>query len=148
MEKRRVSLINLLWCIGTAALLLGCATPSLEDRKSERLAAYDSLSPALRATVDAGAIAEGMDTNAVYIAWGKPTRAGHEVTPAGEEIRWEYWQNLTKVHPYWSIEPGPGGYYATAEYRPTTSSWRYLSAWAVFQNGRLTRWSTFPRPSY
>ena len=135
-------------CCAALVLAVGCASSTIERRKSERSTAYARLEPELRAGVDQGEIRARMDTNAVYIAWGKPTRVQTTTTPAGEELRWEYWRRWTRVHPHWSIEPSPGGYYATAEYRPTTSSWNYLSDWVVFRNDGVIRWGQFPRPAY
>jgi len=134
--------------LAAAALAVGCASSSIVQRKNERSAAYARLTPDLRADVDRGEIREGMDSNAVYIAWGKPTRVESVATPAGDEVRWEYWRKWTRHHPYWSIEPGPGGYYPTAEYRPTTSSWKYLSAWVAFRGERVIRWRLLPQPPF
>jgi hypothetical protein len=105
--------------LAAAALAVGCVSSSIVQRKNERSDAYARLTPDWRAKVDRGEIREGMDSNAVYIAWGKPTRVESVATPAGDKIRWEYWRKWSRHHPYWSIEPGPGGYYPTAEYRPT-----------------------------
>jgi hypothetical protein len=134
--------------LAAAALATGCATSSIQQRKTERREAYEGLAADARAGVDRGEIREGLDTNAVYIAWGKPTRVEHTTTAADEEICWEYWRNWTRVHPHWSYEPGPNGCYFTVEYRPTTSSWKYESAWVVFRSGHVIRWGRFPPPSY
>jgi hypothetical protein len=135
-------------CWAALVLAVGCASSTIERRISERSTAYAGLAPEQRAAVDQGEIRAQMDTNAVYIAWGKPSRVHTTTTPAGEELRWEYWRRWTRVHPHWSIEPTAGGFYVTAEYRPTTSSWNYLSDWVVFRDDRVIRWGRFPRPAY
>jgi hypothetical protein len=137
-----------LGCLAVVGFAAGCASSTVAQRKTERRAAYERLPAEVRAEVDRGEIAEGMDTNAVYVAWGKPTRMKSATTPEGAEVRWEYWRKWTRVHPYWSYEPGPGGYYFTAEYRPTTSAWKYESAWVVFRNDRVIRWGRLPPPTY
>jgi hypothetical protein len=137
-----------LGCLVAAVFAAGCASSSIADRKAERRAAYERLPAEVRAEADRGEIAEGMNTNAVYVAWGKPTRVRNTTAPEGVEVRWEYWRKWTRVHPYWSYEPGPGGYYFTAEYRPTTSAWKCESAWVVFRNDRVIRWGRFPPPSH
>ena len=132
--------------LAVAVLATGCATSSIEQRRTERREAYEGLAPDVRAGVDRGEIREGLDTNAVFIAWGSPTQVEGTTTPEGVQVRWEYWRTWTRLYPYWSYEPGPNGYYATVEYRPIARSWKYLSAWVAFQNNRVVRWNRFPPP--
>src|SRR5208283_1160360 len=51
----------------------GCATPStVGSRERERVAAYTSFPPEIKALVNQGEIQAGITTDAVYIAWGSP----------------------------------------------------------------------------
>ena len=71
-----------------AAVGMGCST--VRSRKTERAEAYNALSPRYRALVDEGFIDVGMNTNAVYIAWGKPYEIMRVDFPSGERTVWVY----------------------------------------------------------
>jgi len=72
----------------TTTVFPGCST--LGARKSERAEAYNALSARYRALVDEGFIDVRMDTNAVYIAWGKPYEIIRVDFPSGERTVWVY----------------------------------------------------------
>ncbi|HEY2951783.1 MAG TPA: hypothetical protein VGK40_04320, partial [Verrucomicrobiae bacterium] len=57
-----------------AALLTGCATSTVETRKQERYGAYSALPDESRRLVDQGKIKVGLNEDAVYLAWGKPSQ--------------------------------------------------------------------------
>ena len=70
------------------AVVTGCST--VGARKAERADAYNALSARYRALVDEGFIDVGMNTNAVYIAWGKPYQIMRVDFPSGERTVWVY----------------------------------------------------------
>jgi hypothetical protein len=123
-------------------LSCGCATPSIEARRADRAEAYAAFSPEARALVDAGQITQGMDTNAVFIAWGRPTNV---TVGGGDEVNridWYYYRNSLRASPayYWRQD----GYGFVAEEVPGhTTVIRYLARKVVFHDGRVTRFQTY-----
>jgi hypothetical protein len=122
-----------------AALLFGgCATHSVASRKQQRMAAYQALSPEIRAAVDLGRLKVGMDTNAVYIAWGPPQQILHGGNPTRETTTWLYragyiqevrFQGTYREHDAYTVQP-------------------YTKAQVVFVNDAVQQWQTFPSPMY
>jgi hypothetical protein len=117
----------------------------LAQRKAERAAEYGRLSERDKRLVDQGELAEGMDQNAVYIAWGKPTHVVDRPTPEGLQTTWTYNRRHTHLTPNWSARPTQHGLW-TYDYTPTPSSGEYVSAQAMFLNGSLVSWNRFPPP--
>jgi len=115
-------------------LAAGCVISSADKRESrikERYAAYSALPPELRTAVDQGLIHNGMNMDAVYIAWGKPSQVFQSGNAAGETTTWVYLGHYDAN--YW----GPY-YYA---YTPVV----YKRAQVVFANGIVKEWQTFGR---
>jgi hypothetical protein len=124
-------------------LLCGCST--LNARKQEKSAAYAALSAQQRDLVDLGRIEQGMDTNAVYIAWGKPSEV--IARPAtnggvGSDQTWVYFGDRPVLVPAWTSVPDPYGYWML-DYHPEHHSQRYTKAQVVFRNGRVVDWKRF-----
>ena len=91
-----------LWLVAGLSLFLllpGCVTP--QTRARERPAALRELSPADRQLVLSGRIREGLGKDAVYIAWGTPSR-----TPS---LRWH--QRDFDFWFYTQVSYGAGGGY-------------------------------------
>ena len=86
----------------TLAVLLvgGCASSSIPRRKAERAGAYATWSPETQALVSQGQLAAGMDTNAVFLAWGRPDEAETvQGLPEGPELRWRYFRDKIEDRP-------------------------------------------------
>lgn len=120
-------------------LLCGCST--VTARKQEKAAAYTSLSEAERALVDERRIQRGMDTNAVYIAWGKPSvvRTQPPAINSGSDQVWIYYGNRPVLVPRWVYLPSAYGR-GTLHYSPTHYSERYTKAVVFFRNGQVLTW--------
>jgi hypothetical protein len=134
-----------------AQLLTGCATGRLEHRKKERPAAYAALTAEQRAAVDAGRIAVGMSTDAVYIAWGKPTRVLESETAAGSQTIWLYWDTYLQGVTYWGYRHSSGYYgYGYPYYGPNLMldyiPVGYVRAEVIFQKGVVKEWRSLPPP--
>ncbi len=128
---------------GYLALLCGCATPTIEERRAERAEAYAALSPEARALVDRGEIAEGMGTNAVFIAWGRPTKVvARETADAGSEVEWRYDRSYLKSRRVYYYTYSGRGYPTIDSYYDTTA-WRYLARRVVFRDGRVAWFRTY-----
>lgn len=134
-----------------AQLLTGCATARLEHRKKERYDAYAALTAEQRAAVDAGRIAIGMSTDAVYIAWGKPTRILESETSGGSFTVWLYSDTYLQGVSYWGYRHYSGYYghgypyygpHLMLDYVPVG----YVRAEVIFQKGVVKEWRSLPPP--
>ena len=127
---------------GGLALLCGCATSSIEKRRAQRPEAYAALSSDARAQVDRGEIAEGMDTNAVFIAWGRPTKITTRSGNDRREIEWWYYRNYLKSNRvYYYTHDGHG--YPVVDAYYDTSAWKYVARKVVFRDGQVTWFRTY-----
>jgi hypothetical protein len=85
-----------------------------------------------------------MDANAVYMAWGKPSRVFNQPsgTGAGEDETWIYYGNRPVLTPRWSYVPDRYGY-GTLQYYPGHYSQTYVKAEVHFHNGRVADWKSY-----
>jgi hypothetical protein len=86
-----------------------------------------------------------MDTNAVFIAWGKPSRIITDMSSTGVTATWVYDATSVEQVPYWGFTYNRDGY-GTYDYRVAHHTRRYIQADVVFQNDRVARWSVSPKP--
>ena len=142
-----------------AALVTGCST--VGSRKSERAEAYNGLSPRYRALVDEGIIDAGMNTNAVYIAWGKPYQIMRVDFPTGERTVWVYTAATSEQVPTWQQRPNPSsnnarmGIYPRPGVRPlnpgtgiynretTTVLRRRTNGWVSFEDDKVVSFDSY-----
>ncbi|HEX3798184.1 MAG TPA: hypothetical protein VH413_05730 [Verrucomicrobiae bacterium] len=116
----------------------GCATQNtIAARKQARPAAYDALTPEMRAAVDAGQVKVGMSMDGVMIAWGKPSQVLSGGNSAGESVTWIYQGSYIQDTRSW------GRFRMYDSYTPIT----YVRAQVVFVNGVAKDWQQFPAPS-
>jgi len=131
-----------------AGLIAGCATSTVETRRQERRAAYEALPSEWRALVDQGQIKVGMSQDAVYIAWGQPSEVLQSEDKGGAVTTWQYqgaWLQETKFWTYREVARNNAVFlerYLERDYDPRS----YVRAEIVFENGRVVRWRTLPRP--
>jgi hypothetical protein len=140
------TLIASLSCI---ALVLSCSTPvTIETRKSERAAAYAGLSSEEQIAVDQGRLREGMNTNACYIAWGRPTR----IISEGPTTTWLYEVSELKEHKSTTVRSapsrGPGSVSAFTEETGVLYPQLLVRAKILFTNGFVKEWWRIERPAY
>jgi hypothetical protein len=119
-------------------LLAGCAANSVATRKKERPAVYEALSPEMRLLVDQGQITRGLDTNAVYIAWGQPGQVTQGENDLGQTTTWSYYGTFTQQTTIM------GWHHVYYGYNPVN----YISAQVTFTNGSVKQWQTYPVPGY
>ena len=134
--------------LAVGALALGvasCESATPASRIQANPAIFSSLPEQHRQLVQQGLICQGMEQNAVLLAWGRPdTRAAGQMKDGRPCERWEYdtFEPVTTVHtgfggwyggwgPYWHPY-GAGGFDTT--YIPR------CAAWVDFVNGRVDRW--------
>lgn len=108
--------------------------------------------------VNKGRIQNGMDTNAVFIAWGQPTDAFTVNLPGGGqrmiwnyEEKWAYeFRRRTPVPGYATSTAGYADTPAMAEMRPT-EHYRvpitYVARSATFSDGKVIEWKKFAPPA-
>ncbi len=140
----KISLVLLL----APLFLLACKTATVESRKQERLAAYNALSDDQKQIVDKGQIKIGMNEDAVYIAWGQPSQILQSETEAGRTTVWIYHGTTMEETRFWTYrEIARDGTtflerYVDRDYYPR----EFINAEIYFQNGKVIRWQTLPRP--
>ncbi|MBI5388071.1 MAG: hypothetical protein HZA90_25685 [Verrucomicrobia bacterium] len=126
------------------ALLAGCATSTLESRRTERADSYAALTPETRELVDKGKLKIGMSMDAVYIAWGKPSRILSGESDGGKSVTWLYHSTTMEAQRYWNYRYVPHGRryqpepFLDYDYYPR----HYTSAEVVFENGVVKSWRT------
>src|SRR5688572_3943261 len=132
--------------------LCGCAS-TIEDRRTERLAAYSQLPGDTQGLIDTGRIKVGMPKDAVYIAWGKPAQVLQGESDQGRVETWVYHGATLRPYHYWSYDGFYGSryrsYYYPIPYLET--DWYpqyYVSAEVQFENDRVKHWLSLPSPPY
>ncbi len=135
-----------------AVLTTGCATSTIESRRNERLSAYNNLSPEQKSSVDQGQIKVGMPTDAVYIAWGKPSQTLTAESSSGTILTWLYIGSYLHGYTFWNYPGvyGPWGPYHPIYYGPFLQHdyavLNYVAAEVVFDGGLVKSWRQLPRP--
>lgn len=145
-QNRRVETVveffSALWLLPLILCLTGCVTRStVQTREQERNAVYESFSPEVKQMVSAGRIQAGMDTNAVYIAWGKPEEVLESGDQRGVFTTWVYRGAFLEETRYWVGRRYP---HLEHDYEPRS----YVRAEIVFSNGKVQSWRTLPQPAY
>jgi hypothetical protein len=123
--------------LAVSLVLAGCvSTGTVQSRKQQRMAAYEALSPEMRDAVDHGQLKAGMSMDAVYIAWGPPSRTLAGGNESGETTTWDYLGTYFQQ----TIWTGWRVHYAY-------TSVPYTRAEVVFANGRVKEWRSFAAPT-
>jgi outer membrane protein assembly factor BamE (lipoprotein component of BamABCDE complex) len=150
MPAERPIFMKALWLV--PVLLAACAAPStIETRRAERSVAYEALAPEQKAMVDTGQVRIGMTSDAVYIAWGKPSEVLESEDPSGHFTTWRYYGSFMQENRYWAYREANGSRrgevylerYLTSDY----NSRDYVRSEIVFKDGKVLSWRTLPRPT-
>ena len=131
---------QLLILLAAALLFGGCATNTIDSRRRERATAFAGLSPEFQELVKQGQIKRGMPSDAVYIAWGKPSQIIHREDQQGAMSVWLYHGNWLEETRYWTYR----SHFPVTDYNIRS----YVSAEVTFVNDAVTMWQTLPRPAY
>lgn len=146
----RISKQQVLWLGLTLLLpLVGCERAHRAARRRAHPQDYAALSGEEKTAVDRGALRQGMNTNAVLIAWGAPTLVSTMSTPSGPYVIWEYYRKRVageqtvrrEVIVPWSPTPVPESRLYPTTPPPTPPVVEYLERTAVFHEDRLVNWS-------
>jgi hypothetical protein len=135
----------------TGVLLAGCATSTIESRRSEKISAYHNLAADEKELVDSGQIRVGMSSDAVYIAWGPPAEVLESEDASGRVTTWRYYGSWMQESRYWAYRETRRGHsdlylerYLVSDYQPRD----YVRAEINLVGGRVANWRTLPRPAY
>ena len=121
--------------------LTACSTP--ETRAHERSEAFTALPETFRSAVLKGEIIQGMDTNAVYIALGQPTRVETSTERGVPLERWIYTSMESVEVPAWngtSSQTVGEANIAYPHYNPLKFTRPQESFEVKFKNGKVVGW--------
>jgi hypothetical protein len=142
-----------------AFIFASCAPSTPQTRIEQNPVIFEKIPDSQRSMVESGRIKNGMNKDAVFIAWGKPDGVAEGESDKKRFERWTY----TSLSPVYSTNfhggYGEGGY---GRYSPYDSPFPYRggygrrgyrygygqtidyvpvpSATVDFQNGRVTKW--------
>ncbi len=137
-----------IFLLSVAMIFAGCATSTVEKRRTEKLSSYANLPPEFQALVDKGQIKVGMPSDAVYIAWGAPAQVLSGENEQGATTTWLYQGTQLEEHRYWNYREVNSGNrvflerYLDFDYQARA----YVSAEIIFVNGLVKSWRTLARP--
>ena len=131
--KRRILQLALIACaVSLTALLTSCTT--IDTRIAEKQESFRSMSPTDQALVQQGKIREGMNQDAVYIAWGPPSQHIPGRYRGRIVETWIYDATAAGDYPGPFYYGYPYGYYPPAYYAPPPV-YPYRTCWYPQFNG-------------
>lgn len=136
-----------------ALFVVSCASSTPAKRIEENPRRYSSLNSRHQALVESGKIENGMTSDAVYLAWGKPASQAEGQERGKTFEKWSY-TGLAPVYTqsfYGGFGYGRGygrhsrygrgrGFYPYNSFGTEISYVPYRSAWVKFLNGRVDSW--------
>ena len=125
----------------------GCHSTGVAQRKAQQMENYRALPVETQKRVERGEIENGMDTNAVFIAWGKPTDSFTlEVPGGGERLIWNYearWAyDFKRVTPEVSTYRFAQNRTVEILHVPIV----YVKQSVTFAGGRVVQWKNYDPP--
>ena len=127
-----------------------CAPSTPEARIAAQPAMFERLPAKHQELVRRGQIDKGMNTDAVYLAWGRPSREYEGNENGASTLRWDY-AGSTPVYSSsfyggWGYGYGHGYYgrygypYHGYGFGPEVTYVPYRRATVVFRSGRVSSW--------
>jgi len=137
-------------CAGAVALVFAsCAPSSPAGRIDRNPQIFDALPAKQQEEARAGRIARGMSHDAVFIAWGRPSRRVEMMRPDGPVVRWDYMGTQPVYHAhfyggYGRGRYGPYGPYSRSAFAmgPEFVYVPYHRASVWFINGKVDSWES------
>ena len=137
---------NTLLAAAATCLFANCTTTSTPAGRIERNPSmYSSLPSSHKRAIQSGQLVEGMNKNAVYLAWGRPSGI-KEGSAYGKKLeKWRYVGHRPIYVNHIGIGSGYGrrgrycnsGYY---DYGHTVDYVPYTAAVVEFHNGKVSGW--------
>ncbi len=132
-----------MWAAALTGLSLSaCQTATPADRIAANPAMFSALPTEQQSLVRQGRISEGMNQDAVMLAWGKPNAPVYRAQKDGKNITRWYYEGYKPVtvfndgpYPYWGPFGGMWGSYTSTAFIPENT------AVVEFVNGRVTQWA-------
>jgi hypothetical protein len=130
-------------CIAACLMLCNC-TQTLQDRIDRNPAMYAALSGPQKKAVGQGRLLDGMDQDAVYLSWGRPS-AIKDITRDGMNYeKWRYTKHMPIVRQDIHIGFDYGYHHGYCgpfyEFGPTIEHVPYTAAVVEFSNGKVSSW--------
>lgn len=122
---------------------VGCQTGSTPTA-SDRNRAFAALPEATQKTLKEGRLSEGMSSNLVAIAWGRPSKVLSGIAPYSDE-RWSYYGSYTERRHIWTRTPQGNGY-DRVDSNIMPISHPYVRAVVSFWKGQVVEWEKFDPP--
>ena len=133
-------------CLIPILLMASCAVPSTQTRIAKNSSMYSKLSPEHRRLVAAGDITKGMNKDAVYLAWGTPSKIYKLEEEGSAKERWIY----TRSQPAYTTRVGIGygnfprygrwGYHGGIDCGPRTVYVPEKVAEVIFTRDKVESW--------
>jgi hypothetical protein len=124
----------------------GCQSSGIKERRARKGDVYRAFDAETRKLVDKGRIQNGMDTNAVFIAWGTPTDSfSMDVPGGGQRLIWNYeekWAYEKKEVVVKGNSYGKPIYGVETRRIPIT----YLKKSVTFAAGKVVQWKRYDPP--
>ena len=144
--------VNLALFALTVSLFASCTPSTPQGRIEDSPSRYGSLSSKDKTMVSQGKIRTGMNQDAVYLAWGKPSAVSKGGSGDASTERWTY----TGQTPVWtnSVSLGYGSGYGRGRCRdyggfydsgPTIYYVPYTAGTVHFTNNRVSKWEELGR---
>ncbi len=142
---------SILVAVSLLLFLTGCASSTIEKRRTERSAAYAAWPAEVRELVDQGQIKVGLSPDAVYVAWGQPSQIIQGESTGGPQTIWLYHGTSYQEYRYWGYRYHGSGRRGYAHAVPTMEydyiPQNYVAAEVVFEGGVVKSWkNATPRP--
>ena len=139
----------LLLSISALLLFNSCAPVTPQQRIENNIGVYNSLPPREQELVKRGELARGMSPDAVFMAWGPPSRRYQGLQNNAATERWDY----EGSKPVYSNSVGMGYGYGTGYYgrragysslsiSPEVAYVPYRRATVLFKNNRVDSWES------
>ena len=139
----------LLLSISALLLFNSCAPVTPQQRIENNIGVYKSLPPGHQELVKRGELARGMSPDAVFMAWGPPSRRYQGLQNNAATERWDY----EGSKPVYSNSVGMGYGYGTGYYgrragysslsiSPEVAYVPYRRATVLFKNNRVDSWES------
>ncbi len=159
---KKIFILRLLPAVCAVLLLSQCANSTPQKRIARNPQLFNQLSSKDRELVSGGVIREGMNRDAVFLAWGRPDSVSAGRSGGREVEGWRYigqrpvrTMNMNMGFG-WGGWGGPGlGWGGCGPYGwaggpfwgggPTVVYVPYTSGVVEFKNGRVTKWVTTQR---